>query len=720
MLLVKKIKELKLLYCYPYNLISMIRPIAPYQLLCIFLGLAFISNAQENMDNPEALNQWVSLNLANSEDTSGLYKNAHRALFLSLKNQKAGASIQARHNLSVYHENYGRMDSAVYYMKSIADYYASEKDTISLAKTYLEIKQLYASKADYTEAAKQVYAALDLYEKTENKKGIALCYTDLCDLLYYEDKYEQSVAYCNKAIAIQKDINAREDLAISLRYKASSQLFSGTDLENALATINQAIEIYKGMEGKDVELMASINGRGNILKYMERYEEAIADYKSNYDKCIEIGFKPYLIPSISNIGHVFKLQGKYEEALPYFLQSIDLMLESEDTKNLWENYLHARDVYAKLGDYVKAYDYSILYSDAYAAYQKSIIERLESEAQIKYETAKKDEIIAWQEKEIKQQQQIQLLYISIGVLLLLSLAGMLLSRSKIRKKQKEIEQSRQELMNSIENLKATQQQLIQSEKMASLGELTAGIAHEIQNPLNFVNNFAEVNLELIGEMKEELDQGDLTEVKAIADDMERNEEKIRHHGKRADEIVKGMLQHSRKGSGEKELTDINLLADEYLRLAYHGLRAKDKSFNADFEFIGDDKIPNIQLIPQDIGRVLLNLINNAFYACAEQSQNTVSSSSTSNKTYKPKVELITKLQNQEVKIVVKDNGNGIPENIKEKIFQPFFTTKPTGKGTGLGLSLSYDIITKGHQGKMMVNSETGHGSEFIIQLPIKN
>jgi two-component system NtrC family sensor kinase len=689
----------------------MIRPIVPYQLICIFLGLAFISNAQENMDNPEALNQWVSFNLANSDDTSGLYKNAHRALFLSLKNQRAAVSVQARRNLSIYHENYGRMDSAIYFMKSIANYYASEKDTSSLAKTYLEIKQLYTSKADYTEAAKQVYAALELYEKIGNKKGIALCYTDLCDLLYYEDKYEQSVAYCDKAIAIQKDINAREDLAISLRYKASSQLFSGADLENALSTINQAIEIYKGMEGKDVELMASINGRGNILKYLERYEEAIADYKSNYDKCIEIGFKPYLIPSISNIGHVYKLQGKYEEALPYFLQSIDLMLESEDTKNLWENYLHARNIYAKLGDYVKAYDYSILYSDAYAAYQKSIIERLESEAQIKYETAKKDEIIAGQEKEIKQQQQIQWLYISIGVLLLLSLAGMLISRSKIRKKQKEIEQSRQDLMNSIENLKATQQQLIHAEKMASLGELTAGIAHEIQNPLNFVNNFAEVSEELAVELKDELNNKEVGEAKEISLDIIENLKKISQHGKRASFIVKGMLEHSRTGSGEKTPTDIKLLAEEFLKLSYHGLRAKDKSFQADFEIKSAENIPKINLVSQDIGRVLLNLINNAFYAVGKKAEQGIEH-------YQPKVIIEIKNQQKQLEISVKDNGNGIPVEIKDKIFQPFFTTKPTGEGTGLGLSLSYDIITKGHGGEMLVQSQEGKGTEFIIKLEI--
>ncbi len=266
------------------------------------------------------------------------------------------------------------------------------------------------------------------------------------------------------------------------------------------------------------------------------------------------------------------------------------------------------------------------------------------------------------------------------------------------------------LQQSMENLKATQSQLIHAEKMASLGELTAGIAHEIQNPLNFINNFSEVNSELIEELIEELGKGDLEEVNAIATDLATNEEKIHHHGKRADSIVKGMLQHSRISSNEKELTDINALADEYLRLSYHGMRARDKSFNADFKTKFDESLEKINVLPRDIGRVLLNLINNAFYAVYERSKKETD-------TYKPEVIVTTKKQQNAVEISVKDNGNGIPEDIKKKIFQPFFTTKPTGEGTGLGLSLSYDIITKGHGGEMIVKTTVGEGSEFIIQLP---
>jgi len=301
--------------------------------------------------------------------------------------------------------------------------------------------------------------------------------------------------------------------------------------------------------------------------------------------------------------------------------------------------------------------------------------------------------------------------------------GEYMKTEKIMLRNRELEQQvyerTLELENSLAELKSTQSQLIQSEKMASLGELTAGIAHEIQNPLNFVNNFSEVNMELIAELKEELEAGNLEDIKAIADDIAINEEKILQHGKRADSIVKGMLQHSRTSNGQKELTDINVLCDEYLRLAFHGIRAKDNSFNADFKTEFNASLPKINIIPQDIGRVLLNLINNAFYAVAERQRNLTGLSNLSDldNHYEPTVTVSTKNLGESIEISVKDNGSGIPEEIKNKIFQPFFTTKPTGEGTGLGLSLSYDIV-KAHGGELKVETDQGKGSVFIIQIPI--
>jgi signal transduction histidine kinase len=246
--------------------------------------------------------------------------------------------------------------------------------------------------------------------------------------------------------------------------------------------------------------------------------------------------------------------------------------------------------------------------------------------------------------------------------------------------------------------------------MASLGELTAGIAHEIQNPLNFVNNFSEVSKELLDEMQAEMDKGNTADAKQIVADIKQNLEKISHHGKRADSIVKGMLLHSRASSGQKELTDINALADEYLRLAYHGLRAKDKTFNAKFETDFDESIGKISLVPQDIGRVILNILNNAFYAVTEKKK-------LSGNEYAPTVSISTKKTYADIQIRIADNGNGIPEKIIDKIFQPFFTTKPAGQGTGLGLSMCYEIINQEHGGSMQVESSEGEGSAFIIHLP---
>ena len=274
----------------------------------------------------------------------------------------------------------------------------------------------------------------------------------------------------------------------------------------------------------------------------------------------------------------------------------------------------------------------------------------------------------------------------------------------------ELTAQKEELQQTLQLLQNTQQQLIQSEKLASLGELTAGIAHEIQNPLNFVNNFSEVTMELIDEMEEELGKGDVEEAAEIAESIKQNLEKIIHHGKRADGIVKGMLQHSRASSNVKEPTDVSKLADEYLRLAYHGLRAKDKSFNAELITHFDEKLPTPEMVPQDIGRVLLNLFTNAFYAVHQRQKQQGGD-------YKPTVEVTTGKAGKSVIIKVRDNGTGIPDSVKDKIMQPFFTTKPTGEGTGLGLSMSYDIIAKGHNGTIGVESKENEFTEFTVTLP---
>jgi len=286
----------------------------------------------------------------------------------------------------------------------------------------------------------------------------------------------------------------------------------------------------------------------------------------------------------------------------------------------------------------------------------------------------------------------------------------LIEKERDRARAHELAQAK-EIERAYLELSTTQAQLIQREKLASLGELTAGIAHEIQNPLNFVKNFSEVNMDLLSEIDEAIEKGDTSAAKIISGDIKQNLEKITQHGKRAESIVKGMLHHSRSSTNKKEPTDINDLADECLRLTYHGLRAKDKSFNAKMQSDFDGSVEDIDIIPQDFGRVFLNLFTNAFYSVTEKGKQ-------AGAVYQPTVSVTTKKLDDKIEIRVRDNGMGIPTQVVDKIFHPFFTTKPTGQGTGLGLSLSYDII-KAHGGELKVETKEGEFAEFIILLPLK-
>jgi signal transduction histidine kinase len=445
----------------------------------------------------------------------------------------------------------------------------------------------------------------------------------------------------------------------------------------------------------------------------------------------------YIRPEIMfRMGNAYNLKGDKEKAMYFYKQGIKEATIDNDTRNLTMNNLFLAKLYDELNmpDSSMKYAYNAIQTGIAISFRKGIYdasfllsglfkEKNKYDSAYKYlsiANAEKDSLTGakrFQElqrivldeqerqreaeaKRIANQNKQKQFALLAGLGIFLIIVFILYRNNKQKQKTNKV------LETTLTNLKSTQSQLIQSEKMASLGELTAGIAHEIQNPLNFVNNFSEVNKEMIVEMKEEIDKGNYEEVKLIANNLEENEDKINHHGKRADAIVKGMLQHSRTSSAQKEMTDINALANEYLRLSYHGLRAKDKSFNADINTEFDNNIGKINIVPQDIGRVLLNLINNAFYAVNErQKEEGVG--------YEPTVTISTLQQNGKVEIKVKDNGNGIPKNVVDKIFQPFFTTKPTGQGTGLGLSLAYDII-KAHGGDIRVQTKEGEGTEFLV------
>jgi signal transduction histidine kinase len=498
---------------------------------------------------------------------------------------------------------------------------------------------------------------------------------------------------------------------------------------------------------------------GRLYLSLRKNDSALLCEKKAYDISLQLKFLEYNGSVLLNLARVYLAMGDKQQAIEYLRSAVlvsrrqdyirgviasNLLLASINFKDnvpdsgfYYANAALQQAIQLKAPDlllrtYTAMADYysMIKNNDSIVKYQSLIIrikDSLFNSTQARqFQNIDFDEVQRQQELESAKKDYRNRLqkYSLIGGLAIFLFAVIILWRNnrnkqkayhQLKKQKEETDFQKTRVEKALEELKTTQAQLIQSEKMASLGELTAGIAHEIQNPLNFVNNFSEVNDELLKELKAEAEKGNIEEVKAIAKDIEFNSEKINHHGKRADAIVKGMLQHSRTSSGQKEPTGINALTDEYLRLAYHGLRVKDKSFNATMTTDFDESIGKINIIPQDIGRVILNLINNAFYAVDEKKKHASTSSALNG--YEPTVTVTTKKENGKVEIKVRDNGNGIPQKVLDKIFQPFFTTKPTGLGTGLGLSLSYDIV-KAHGGEIKVETKEGEGSEFIIHLPI--
>ncbi len=692
-------------------------------LLCSLSNIAFSQGQTEQLLS--SISEKLKAPIA---DSVQLYNDLHRARLLSEKKETKQLASSYK-NLATWHMGNPTIDSTLHYLDKVAHIYSEQNDSIQLAHTYLEYEEAFKLNTKYDKATQYAFKALEIYEAKENTSGIAEGFLRLSDLFSYKSDYTKGVAYAQKAIDLLSNTTEYEQLAKSYQYIASNELFDFKN-EEALVHINKAIAILDTHEIEGMRLLSCRNTRGNILKYLERYDDAISDYTYNLNAATKINDTRLIIASNGNLGHIHIIRKEYEKAIPYLLKAIDLIKKSGNTVNLWENYMHASLAYENLGNFKQALEFERLLGDENKLYYKTIIARQEGELEVKYETTKKDETIEEQGATISRQRKIQLLYIGIGLLLAILLIGMYFTIKNNRRKRNKltglnhalkeqqiaIEASNTKLKDSLQELKETQAQLIQSEKMASLGELTAGIAHEIQNPLNFVNNFSEVSNELIDEMNAEIDKKNMEEVKLIAADIKQNLKKINHHGNRADAIVKGMLQHSRSNTGIKEATNINKLADEYLRLAYHGLRAKDKSFNATLETDFDESIGTLDVIPQDLGRVILNLITNAFYATNEKKQHFQGEPVEDRKDFKPTVFVSTKKENNSISISVKDNGNGIPKEVLNKIFQPFFTTKPTGQGTGLGLSMSYDIV-RAHGGDLQVETKEGEGTTFTINLP---
>jgi len=526
--------------------------------------------------------------------------------------------------------------------------------------TLHQLANIYRRAGDRESAIKYYRQEIDIFSSLNSKKAMALVQSNMnLGYIYTEaNRLDSAIFYINRALAYSEITGWKLFNGLLFQIKGSAYLQKDL-LDSAKYFYWQGLFTSREQRNERAEVNNKI-ALAQLYEQLRQVDSAKYYAESTLKQATGLKDMKSVSSAASILSNVWKLQGNTNSAFAYLTLS----------KNIGDS----------------------LYRDRADKITK--FQNLNFEHQIEMEKEIQESIAA--------KNRIRTITLLTGLALLSVLAFVLYRNSKQKQKANKV------LEKTLIELKSTQAQLIQSEKMASLGELTAGIAHEIQNPLNFVNNFSEVSTELVDEMNEEIIKGNIEDAIEIANDLKQNLEKINHHGKRAGDIVKGMLQHSRKGEGKKEPTDINALCDEYLRLAYHGLRAKDKSFNAEFKTDFDENLPKINVVPQDIGRVVLNLINNAFYAVNEKSK--------SNTGFVPQVTIVTKKLNDNIQISVKDNGNGIPKNIVDKIYQPFFTTKPTGQGTGLGLSLSYDII-KAHGGEIKVETKEGEGSEFIIQLP---
>ena len=444
-------------------------------IILLVLFCTIDSLAQNSDTNPSSLDDimdWLKIHVTSVKDSSSLGIKSREAIRLSKASNNQISLAKSYRYLAIYHKEYSKLDSALFYFDKVKEIYINQNQELELANTYIDIKAVHTVKADYNQAKAFVYKALDLYENLKHKKGIAHSYAHIGDLLYYDNNYNEAIKYCDKAIVLQKEINAKEDLALSYRFKANSQLFTGFDLENALEAINASIDLYSELNETGIPLMASINWRGNIFKYMERYDEAIIDYQTNFDNSNRMGLERYLIPSLGNIGHVYIMQGRYEEALPYNLRAVELIKKTGRTRNLWENYMHVSEIYETLGDHKNALYYHQLYASEHELFKDNVILSLEQEAQSKYEVGQKNATILFQDEKISQQKRTKILYIILTGLLALIIFGLFYN---FRKNQKRNEQL--EVLNIALDKKNTQNELLLKE-----------IHHRVKNNLELVKS----------------------------------------------------------------------------------------------------------------------------------------------------------------------------------------------------------------------------------------
>jgi len=618
-----------------------------------------------------------------------------------------------------YEYRLGNADSAIFYGKLALDQSKKAKYAKGEALACGFIAIASHQIGNIPQALEMGFESLRVADANnlENYKGAAL--NALGEAYILLKDYPKALHYLRLQKASGERRKNEEGLAYS-QYDMGSAFFEMNQLDSALYYEQQAIKHFRNM-GREEPLVYRI--LGDIQMKLGKPTEALKFYQLSLKYSLNNNERRALTSAYIKIAAFYKNADQPDSAIHYAKKGFELSAYISQKKTLMD----AATLLSQLYEPTDTKE-SLRYLKIAGTYKDSLFGTGSLQlvqTLVAHEEKRQKEIV---DAKVAYQNRLKQYVLIAGMVAVLIIAFFLFRNARREKKgKKQLQDKNKVIEETLKNLKSTQSQLIQSEKMASLGELTAGIAHEIQNPLNFVNNFSEVNKELVDELQQELKAGKIDDAIAISNDIKDNEEKINHHGKRADAIVKGMLQHSKTSSGQKEPTDINVLADEYLRLAYHGLRAKDKSFNAEIKTDFDSSIGKINIIPQDIGRVILNLINNAFYAVDEKKKQKPPSpkwvKEDSSMDYEPLVTVSTKRLGSplgdggRIEIRVADNGNGIPQKVLDKIFQPFFTTKPTGQGTGLGLSLAYDIV-KAHGGELKVETREGEGSEFIIQVPV--
>jgi len=637
------------------------------------------------------------------------------------------------------------MDSALFYLDKRLSLARANNKKIEEGINLGSKGFIYMNSGKYGLSLENYLMAFEILENPENEKNywilpyggdprenrlkiLTNIYFNFGHLMRITENRREQKVYYEKVIQLADENNDLENLSYANDGLAIFYLDLGI-MDSVLYHINRSLAIAESIERK-VNLTYSKYIHGIILLELEEYGRAIDEFREG--KGVGRSYNNFPGEVINHLGlsRAFLKEKNQDSSLYYGYKALSGFEVIKDFNalnlNLGTAYENLFDIYHWLDQRDSAFKYLNLAKTTLDSLNREKIKNLADFQNLQLGEQSRIKDLERERVIIKSRIRSYGLLAVLAVALVISIIVYRNYRTKMKANLK--------LQKTLAELKSTQAQLIQSEKMASLGELTAGVAHEIQNPLNFVNNFSEVSAELVEEIEEERAKSqearDETLVSEILRDVKENLEKITHHGKRADDIVKGMLQHSRSSSGEKEPTDINALADEYLRLSYHGLRARDKSFNADFKTDFDPNLPKVNVVPQDMGRVLLNLINNAFQACSTpQPPRNIGTGSEGGESHIPTVSVKTTATKSPsgdlgVKISVKDNGPGIPDAIKDKIFQPFFTTKPTGQGTGLGLSLSYDIV-KAHGGELYLETKaekglpTGEaGSTFIINLPL--